>query len=219
MEKETKKSKAEGEKRKRKSSHRNDEKKSRGKQKKKDNTVENSEEVNKSKEKETESPSASRPSSPEPNCSICLGDLQNKSFTDSCFHMFCFVCLKEWSKVKAECPLCKQKFQNIIYNVKSYDKYDRYNIAEEEANRSWECDRRFRYRTTLTFERRLTFAPEHDYHQPIARPSRVTTRSHWQRYRQPSTSEFRRRIYANGMQATEVTDRRLRVRDVSPAFF
>lgn len=41
-----------------------------------------------------------RPSvSPEPNCSICLGALENKSFTDSCFHMFCFVCLQEWSKV------------------------------------------------------------------------------------------------------------------------
>ena len=37
--------------------------------------------------------------SPEPNCSICLGALENKSFTDSCFHMFCFVCLQEWSKV------------------------------------------------------------------------------------------------------------------------
>lgn len=38
--------------------------------------------------------------SPEPNCAICLGTLENKSFTDSCFHMFCFVCLQEWSKVK-----------------------------------------------------------------------------------------------------------------------
>ena len=38
--------------------------------------------------------------SPEPNCAICLGALENKSFTDSCFHMFCFVCLQEWSKVR-----------------------------------------------------------------------------------------------------------------------
>lgn len=222
MDKDTRKSKGlEGGKRKRKSTYKKDEKKSRGKQKKKDHPIENSEELNQSKEKESETASISRPSSPEQNCSICLGDLQNKSFTDSCFHMFCFVCLKEWSKVKAECPLCKQKFQNIIYNVKSYDKYDRYNIAEEEANRNqWECDRtRFRYRTTLTFERRLTFAPEHNYTQPIGRPSSVTTRSHWQRYREPATSEFRRRLYNNGMRATEITDRRLRVRDVTPSFY
>lgn len=222
MDKDTRKSKGlERGKRKRKSTYQKDEKKSRGKQKKKDHPIENSEEPNQSKEKESETASISRPASPEPNCSICLGDLQNKSFTDSCFHMFCFVCLKEWSKVKAECPLCKQKFQNIIYNVKSYDKYDRYNIAEEEATRNqWDRDgTRFRYRTTLTFERRLTFAPEHNYTQPIGRPSSVTTRSHWQRYREPATSEFRRRLYNNGMRAAEITDRRLRVRDVTPSFY
>ena len=40
-----------------------------------------------------------RPSSPDPNCAICLGELDNMSYTDSCFHKFCFLCLKEWSKV------------------------------------------------------------------------------------------------------------------------
>lgn len=38
-------------------------------------------------------------SSPETNCAICLGKPQNKSFTDSCLHQFCFTCLLEWSKV------------------------------------------------------------------------------------------------------------------------
>ncbi|XP_063428925.1 clumping factor A-like [Mytilus trossulus] len=219
MEKESKKAKSQdGERRKRKrTSSKKDEKKSRGKQKKIDESSDacNSQENQQNKE----GGSPSRPTSPE-NCSICLGDLQNKSFTDSCFHMFCFVCLKEWSKVKAECPLCKQKFKNIIYNVNSYEKFDRYNI-EEEANKSrWERDgTRFRYRTTLTFERRLTIGPEHNYNQPIARPSNVTTRSHWRRHREPATSEFRRRIYTNGMQAEEVTDRRLRVRDTTPNFY
>jgi len=37
--------------------------------------------------------------SPDSTCSICLGGLENKSFTDSCFHAFCFECLVEWSKV------------------------------------------------------------------------------------------------------------------------
>ena len=37
--------------------------------------------------------------SPDPGCSICLGQIENMSYTDSCFHKFCFTCLLEWSKV------------------------------------------------------------------------------------------------------------------------
>lgn len=37
--------------------------------------------------------------SPPPNCSICLGPINSKCFTDSCLHTFCFSCLLEWSKV------------------------------------------------------------------------------------------------------------------------
>nr|XP_018908381.1 PREDICTED: E3 ubiquitin-protein ligase Topors-like [Bemisia tabaci]XP_018908382.1 PREDICTED: E3 ubiquitin-protein ligase Topors-like [Bemisia tabaci] len=70
--------------------------------------------------------SAERPSSPEPNCAICLSGPKNKSFTDSCCHQFCFTCLLEWSKVKAECPLCKQVFSFIIHNIRSMDDYDKY---------------------------------------------------------------------------------------------
>ena len=76
--------------------------------------------------------SDARPSSPEPDCAICLSKLENKSFTDSCFHMFCFVCLMEWSKVKAECPLCKQPFKSIVHNVRSLDDYDQYHIPRPE---------------------------------------------------------------------------------------
>lgn len=69
-----------------------------------------------------------RPESPDSNCAICLGKLQNKSFTDSCLHQFCFSCLVEWSKVKPECPLCKQGFKSIIHNVRSIEDYDQYDI-------------------------------------------------------------------------------------------
>lgn len=41
-----------------------------------------------------------RPRSPEPSCAICLGQIENMSYTDSCFHKFCFTCLLEWSKVR-----------------------------------------------------------------------------------------------------------------------
>lgn len=39
--------------------------------------------------------------SPDSHCVICLGKLQNKSFTDSCLHQFCFQCLLQWSKVSS----------------------------------------------------------------------------------------------------------------------
>lgn len=40
-----------------------------------------------------------RPDSPIPDCPICLCRIENMSYTDSCFHKFCFTCLLEWSKV------------------------------------------------------------------------------------------------------------------------
>ena len=64
-------------------------------------------------------PPQRRPSSPDPKCAICLGKLENMSYTNACFHKYCFVCLLEWSKVKAECPLCKSRFKSItILNSK-----------------------------------------------------------------------------------------------------
>lgn len=71
---------------------------------------------------------ARRRSSPPPNCAICLGRCKNKCFTDSCMHQFCFKCLCEWSKVKPECPLCKQTFKSIIHNVKSIDQFEEYHV-------------------------------------------------------------------------------------------
>lgn len=66
--------------------------------------------------------------SPPPNCAICLGRCKNKCFTDSCMHQFCFKCLCEWSKVKPECPLCKQTFKSIIHNVKSIHQFEEYHV-------------------------------------------------------------------------------------------
>ncbi|XP_055838519.1 E3 ubiquitin-protein ligase Topors-like [Episyrphus balteatus] len=68
--------------------------------------------------------------SPPPNCAICLGKCKNKCFTDSCMHQFCFKCLLEWSKVKPECPLCKQTFKSIIHNVKSFDQFEEYLVQQ-----------------------------------------------------------------------------------------
>ena len=41
-----------------------------------------------------------RPSTPvDAQCSICLDDLTNKCHTDTCWHLFCFQCLKRWTIV------------------------------------------------------------------------------------------------------------------------
>nr|XP_050023026.1 E3 ubiquitin-protein ligase Topors-like [Dermacentor andersoni] len=82
------------------------------------------------------SKSPERPSSPEQSCAICLGPPENKSFTDSCFHTFCFSCLLEWSKVKAECPLCKQRFKSIVHNVRSFEDYDQYFVHNDAPQAS-----------------------------------------------------------------------------------
>ncbi|GBM23417.1 E3 ubiquitin-protein ligase Topors [Araneus ventricosus] len=107
-------------------------------------------------EEDVERPAS--PSSPEPNCAICLEPLQNKSFTDSCFHTFCFTCLLEWSKVKAECPLCKQQFKSIVHNVKKDLTFDEYVIGSKTGKfmalvRTDQA--RFRYPTTMTASRIL----------------------------------------------------------------
>ncbi|XP_055837936.1 E3 ubiquitin-protein ligase Topors-like isoform X2 [Episyrphus balteatus] len=67
---------------------------------------------------------------PPPNCAICLGKCKNKCFTDSCMHQFCFKCLLDCSKVKPECPLCKQTFKSNIHNVKSFDQFEEYLVQQ-----------------------------------------------------------------------------------------
>ena len=66
--------------------------------------------------------------SPELGCSICLGAVENRAFTDACYHTFCFECLVEWSKVRAVCPLCKKSFHSIIHSFRSYDDYKLYQV-------------------------------------------------------------------------------------------
>ena len=46
--------------------------------------------------------------SPDPTCAICLGQIENMSYTDSCFHKFCFTCLLEWSKVSSNIKILQQ---------------------------------------------------------------------------------------------------------------
>lgn len=158
--------------------------------------------------------------SPEPNCSICLGKMENKSFTNSCFHQFCFTCLLEWSKVKPECPLCKQPFKSIVHNVRSMEDYDQYYLRFENIN-SWDSPngRRFRYRSTLTAERRREitlgrFLRSHSHrYSDDSLDSRLLPSSH----PLASTSDYRRFVYEQNLWAQ--TMRSVRFRECGPTFY
>ncbi|XP_076352922.1 E3 ubiquitin-protein ligase Topors-like [Tachypleus tridentatus] len=165
--------------------------------------------------------------SPEPSCVICLGKPENKSFTDSCFHTFCFACLVEWSKVKAECPLCKQSFHSIIHNVRSLEDYDQYLISVHNVPTDICSDnsgRRFRYPSTLTSERRRQIRFErslefHNYRSTYAPhvTSRTTRR---ERRHHISTSNFRRHIYESGLWVEPLGDGQTGCfHDTSPEFY
>lgn len=89
--------------------------------------------------------------SPDSKCPICLDIFNNISYLDLCLHKFCFRCIHEWSKNKAECPLCKQPFNSIYHSIKSEQDFKKYDLQPVD-NGSFGTfgGVRFRYRTTLT---------------------------------------------------------------------
>uniref|UniRef100_A0A4W4GLC4 RING-type E3 ubiquitin transferase n=1 Tax=Electrophorus electricus TaxID=8005 RepID=A0A4W4GLC4_ELEEL len=44
----------------------------------------------------------SKGASPDSKCPICLDQFKNISYVDKCLHRFCFRCIQEWSRNKAE---------------------------------------------------------------------------------------------------------------------
>jgi hypothetical protein len=49
-------------------------------------------------------------------CPICLDKIKKKEVTttNKCFHKFCLLCIKEWSKTKETCPLCRIPYEWLI---------------------------------------------------------------------------------------------------------
>ncbi|XP_026060220.1 topoisomerase I binding, arginine/serine-rich a [Carassius auratus] len=109
----------------------------------------------------------SKGASPESKCPICLDHFKNISYLDVCLHKFCFCCICEWLKNKAECPLCKQPFNSIYHTIKSEDNYKRLDLRPTENGSFGNmAGQRFRYRTTLTgnhrpAQRRTSPPPDH----------------------------------------------------------
>ncbi|XP_052366200.1 topoisomerase I binding, arginine/serine-rich a isoform X1 [Oncorhynchus keta] len=93
--------------------------------------------------------------SPDSKCPICLDRFNNMAYLDLCLHKFCFRCIHEWSKNKAECPLCKQPFNSIYHSIQSEKDFKKYDLRPTENGSFGSfAGERFRYRTTLTGARR-----------------------------------------------------------------
>ncbi|XP_014472619.1 PREDICTED: E3 ubiquitin-protein ligase Topors-like isoform X2 [Dinoponera quadriceps] len=175
--------------------------------------------------------------SPPPNCSICLGKLVNKSFTDSCLHQFCFTCLLKWSKIKTECPLCKQTFKSIIHNVRSEEDYDQYHVPPELAQipqphgmatlddldvGRWDDVPRLIYRAMTGHHRH--------HHGTLLNPEQVARREQLPslapqvtreelRRRRENPLEYRRTVYRHGMWAVPLPDIFGRFRECSAEYY
>ncbi|XP_068177598.1 topoisomerase I binding, arginine/serine-rich a [Antennarius striatus] len=89
--------------------------------------------------------------SPDSKCPICLDMFSNVSYLDVCLHKFCFHCIREWSKNKAECPLCKQPFSSIYHSRNPGQDFKKYDLLPPDDNSFGTVGEvRFRYQTSLT---------------------------------------------------------------------
>lgn len=106
---------------------------------------------NQSRGKRKKSDAVSAEVSPDSKCPICLDIFNNVSYLDLCLHKFCFRCIHEWSKNKAECPLCKQPFNSIYHSIKSEQDFKKFDLKPTDNGSFGSFGGvRFRYRTTLT---------------------------------------------------------------------
>ncbi|XP_010724457.1 E3 ubiquitin-protein ligase Topors-like [Meleagris gallopavo] len=65
-------------------------------------------------------------------CPMCLDRFESIVYLDPCWHKFCFRCIREWSKFKADCPLCQQPFFSLCHTVHAED-----DIARSSENESF----------------------------------------------------------------------------------
>ncbi|KAH6940980.1 hypothetical protein HPB50_011544 [Hyalomma asiaticum] len=162
-----------------------------------------------------ERPSSRNTGSPEESCAICLGQPENKSFTDSCFHQFCFACLAEWAKVKAECPLCKQRFKSIIHSVRSLEDYDQYFVDDQQYLPVLSAQRVYEPRVGFS----ITMTAEQRRRQQLEEAALRQAHERYQnRYlpRGATTSHERRELYILDLWATPSMSQ---YREASPEFY
>ncbi|XP_028833157.1 topoisomerase I binding, arginine/serine-rich a [Denticeps clupeoides] len=182
--------------------------------------------------------------SPDSKCPICLDKFKNIAYLDRCLHKFCFHCIHEWSKNKAECPLCKQPFNSIFHSIKAENDFKQYDLRPTENGSFGNVGgQRFRYRTTVTgdhrrAQRRTSPPPDNGVmFEGVAGPPpprqdrnlhrmmvRIAARRRAEnegrvmhRQREEEMVEFRRALYRRGIRVRSVRDGG-RSRDTSAEF-
>ncbi|MBN3306139.1 TOPRS ligase, partial [Amia calva] len=193
------------------------------------------------------SQTVSAEASPDSKCPICLDRFNNEAKLDRCLHKFCFRCIHEWSKNKAECPLCKQPFNSIFHSYNAKNDFKKFTLRPtENGSFGFPEGERFRYRTTLARDRRQinsmrrTSPPpdngimfegltgsgpaQHDrgLHPMILRfNARRRAQNEGRSFRHMREREiinFRRALYRSGVRVRSVRDGG-RYRDISAEFF
>ncbi|KAM7259997.1 hypothetical protein ACFE04_015738 [Oxalis oulophora] len=70
-------------------------------------------------------------------CGICMDIIIDMGLLDCCKHMFCFVCIDNWSTITNLCPLCQSEFQ-LITCVPVYDTTGSHKVDDDEIPRDEE---------------------------------------------------------------------------------
>lgn len=160
-----------------------------------------SEEVS-SKDIDDSQKSASRCSSSSniEKCPICLQkfSFKSKSYASKCFHSYCFECLLEWTKIRYSCPLCKQAFDRIIYDVRSNLEYKEYFLkpkADESLNYPLEI---IAYLPPPNFLNNYNPELSSSNTRTQANVESVRSKASWILNRESSPVEFRMLVYKNG---------------------
>jgi len=72
-----------------------------------------------------------------PDCPVCLNRVSDRAYTNTCLHEFCHACIDEWSREHNQCPVCRQVFTKILFNIKSSTEYEESPVAEPPSTRGF----------------------------------------------------------------------------------
>lgn len=67
-------------------------------------------------------------------CSICLGTISNRAVIDPCRHDFDYDCIKSWTNVNSNCPVCRCPVKYLHYSIVSDREYSVEKVAAINQN-------------------------------------------------------------------------------------
>ena len=67
-----------------------------------------------------------------PDCPICLSRVEDRAYTNTCLHEYCYPCIREWSQSNNRCPVCRKVYRTIVHNIRSNQDYDQEAIEGQQ---------------------------------------------------------------------------------------